>query len=1081
MLDLSNNRLTKLADEDFGAFPKLQTLNLAHNRLRSIQGLGKVFDLKALNVDHNAIKTVKNIEHLVQLQVLKVSSNFISTISALRLLSLNKMLTHLDLDGNPIVETDERQKRKNIVHILNLMPELLSLGSIPCASLHSKEKKKAMALQGLHGGDKSGTAAAAVGHGRALLDTNDLFPDFSALWITKACEILQCLQDVEVQRKNRASYNNDGDDDHWGGGGGSNDDESDARHPRKPLNKKQQLQKDELRSRAVGYRSREKAMPSPPKVKTSVYSFGPPLPPPSAKPLVKKKAPPADPKVVKQQQRRASELSAPKHQPVDKQLLSEEQKRKSRPTFDVNMSVAERLTLAQEKAQRRSSTATGSKTMSSTGMHRTKSVVMAGSGNTDVNAQTLPVQTPESPTSSSNSTAWSPGRGNQEVVAFRIEPLRSSTSPAKSSSVEKSTYSQQHPVVAGSTKPNSRPSSPNPKPLVFLVAPSPPKLDSKTVPGSNAKESTFLQDLAITNFLSHAEEEFSTAMTALNVLLTMSEKELSDTRKLVEYRGSLEALDILDERESHAMYARIRDYKEHHARGVECTQAFEQLGVVKKSMRQLLEKLETHAPGSSAIRAFCRSLRINDLRDILNTSEAVVDVQEHHEDLNRPEALPVVSVETRKPSSPEKSTAVSPGSMAQSSASANDTWDEDPERDFVSFRESAAETSPVPEPVETPKPEPKLIQPPDDDKDDEFNFLSSDKSVFDNDPSTSDDTFTAAPSLDFLDADEKQSASPSHSPVPVAAYSPKLTTYAVTTDITEDIQSHDDDDVFSGDETAGETEVDAGAELLEPGVDEDKPALATDPSEPTPPDEDLDDAWLTTESSALDELDTETEGAAADSSDDIFGDEEEQIQTEDIHVVPVHVAEAPANDFDDDAIDDFGSREDEEPQPSSTSEYRENQDVDADVTAEGDFESTEVDQSEVENPLSEAEDADDEEAEMFGDWEKGFDPSTNHYFWFNHETGESAWTPPEGWPYEVDTPFEADEEYCAEGEAGGEAQTDVEEATGGAEYDGESAQETQEDQVQWECEGEQSAIESSQRPLSEFDDDLFSDQDLPTF
>lgn len=1068
VLDLSNNTLTKLADEDFSAFPKLQALNLAHNRLRLIQGLGKVFDLKALNVDHNAIKSVKNIEHLVQLQVLKVSSNFISTISALRLLSLNKMLTHLDLDGNPVVETDERQKRKNIVHILNLMPMLHSLGSIPCASLHSKEKKKAMALQGLQGGDKSATAAG-VAHGRALLDTNDLFPGFSALWITQACEILQCFQDVEVQRTNRSSsYSNDGDDDHWGGG--SNDDESDGKHPRKPLNKKQQLQKDELRSRAVGYRSREKAMPSPPKVKTSVYSFGPPLPPPTANKVVKKKAPPADSKVVKQQQRRASELSAPKHQPVDKQLLSEEKKRKSRPMFDINMSVAERLLLAQKKAERRSSTVIGWKTMSSTGMQRTKSVANAN-GNRDVNGQTLLVQTPGSPSSISHSIVRSPGRGNQEVVTFRIEPLRSSTSPGKSSSVEKPTPSQQHPVDAGGTKQNSRSSSPNTKPLVFSVAPSPPKPDSKTVAGSNAKESTFLQDLAVTNFLSHAEEEFSTALTALNVLLSMSEKELSDTRKLAEYRSSLEALDILDERESHTMYARIQDYKEHHERGAECTQAFEQLGIVKKSMRQLLEKLETHDPGSSAIRAFCRSLRTNDLRAILNTSEADDDAEEERNDVKKTEIPPVVvPIETHKPSSPpspERSTAASPATTAQSNTSASDTWDKGPEKDSPFSRESAAETPDVAEPVETPKLESDVVQLLDDVKEDEFDFLSSDKSIFDDDSNTNDDTLSATPPLDFLDADEKQSASPSHSPVPVSAYSPKLTTYTVTTDITEDIQRQDD--IFSSDDTVD----DAGTKQLEPEVDEDTPGLVTDPLETSPPDDDSDDAWLTTESSALDDLGSEAGGAeivAADSSGDIFGDEEEQLQTEETQEVPASVAtEAPANDFDDYAIDDFGSQA--ELEPNCTSDDHENQDVDAEV----DVESTEIAQPGAENPLSEAEDADDEEAEMFGDWEKGFDPNTNHYFWFNHETGESAWTPPEGWPFEVDTPFEADEEYCAE-EEGTQAETEED-----AEYDDESAQETHEDQSQWECEGEQSAIESSQRSLSEFDDDLFSDQDLPAF
>ncbi|GLD93108.1 hypothetical protein PINS_up001700 [Pythium insidiosum] len=92
----------------------------------------------------------------------------------------------------------------------------------------------------------------------------------------------------------------------------------------------------------------------------------------------------------------------------------------------------------------------------------------------------------------------------------------------------------------------------------------------------------------------------------------------------------------------------------------------------------------------------------------------------------------------------------------------------------------------------------------------------------------------------------------------------------------------------------------------------------------------------------------------------------------------------------------------------------------------------------------EGEDEDDEEGEMFGDWEKGFDPNTNHYFWFNHATGESQWTPPEGWPYEIDTPFEDD------------AELDEEEA-------------------------ETTAIAQEHEGSAASNDDLFSDHDLPEF
>lgn len=59
--------------------------------------------------------------------------------------------------------------------------------------------------------------------------------------------------------------------------------------------------------------------------------------------------------------------------------------------------------------------------------------------------------------------------------------------------------------------------------------------------------------------MNHAEEEFSTALTALNVLLSMSEKEHGDRKKLADYRASLDALDILNEHESQELFKRHTD------------------------------------------------------------------------------------------------------------------------------------------------------------------------------------------------------------------------------------------------------------------------------------------------------------------------------------------------------------------------------------------------------------------------------------------------------------------------------------------------------------------------------------------
>ncbi|TYZ66451.1 hypothetical protein PybrP1_010699 [[Pythium] brassicae (nom. inval.)] len=926
VLDLSRNKLAGIADDELLGFPNLQILDLAHNRLRSIQGLGQVFELKALNVSHNAVKSAKNIEHLVQLQVLNAASNVIANSAALRLLSLNKMITHLDLDGNPVVETDERQRRKNIVYILNLMPMLLSLGSIPCASLSSKEKKS-----------KSGShATAATPHGRALFDAGGHFPGFQELWTTHVCTLVHCYQDVEASSKSRGG-DGDGDDDQWGADGGGDWDSANpsARQPKKLLNGKQQRQKDEQRSRAVGYRSREKAMPSPPKVKTSAYSFGPPLPPPSPKKLAVKKAPPADPRVVKQQQRRASELSAPKYQPVDTNLLTQEQKRKSRLTFDVNMSVAERLLLAQERAQRRGSSSVGGSKRPSATVGGAKQAV-AGEKNRDAKRQS---QLNTESAAAASAISRSPETSNQEVVvAFRIEPLpRSGASPSRSSVKKPNQVDVVYVQPETTEKPTASPQQPGP-----------------VKPG---KESSFLQALAVTDFLNHADEEFSTALTALNVLLAMCERETADAKKLAEYRSSLEALDILDERESHELFAKIRDYAD-LSRRAECAEAFERLGAVKRSMRQLLQRLEADTPGSDAIRAFCRT------------------------------APPLESMGV----------------------------------DEEATRSLCVDSS-------LPAYSPTAID-----------YVVADITV-DIQRDWRDEDAAAA-----LDEAEQRESSATFATSDVNALS------VANTRRLEDPAAHEsaDDDWLGAETNALDAAADADdddawltADAPDSEGDHDSVAAASvDHGDLMPEHEDERDEALVTELEA---------GAAADATE-AQGDSEQL------------AAPMGAEECDEQQVgDDF-----------------ENQELDSAPPDAVELAETAVAPPDSERPLSDGEDADDEEAEVFGDWEKGFDPSTNHYFWFNHENGESSWTPPEGWPFEVDTPFEASDEAPEEE---GEREDDEELAAGDSELNTEDANaEADADDDDEELRGEHSVLESSQRPLdSEFDDDLFSDQDLPSF
>lgn len=140
----------------------------------------------------------------------------------------------------------------------------------------------------------------------------------------------------------------------------------------------------------------------------------------------------------------------------------------------------------------------------------------------------------------------------------------------------------------------------------------------------------------------------------------------------------------------------------------------------------------------------------------------------------------------------------------------------------------------------------------------------------------------------------------------------------------------------------------------------------------------------------------------------------------------------------------------------------------------------------TEQELETGEDADDEEAETFGDWEKGFDPSTNHYFWFNHASGESSWEPPEDWPFEVDEPFEAEGEFVAED---GEAVEQMEGAADEPGYSNDGGDAEIDD-------GEYTAAEEGAEVAGNHDDPVtrtsefgssrvsdfeFDDNDLPTF
>lgn len=1044
-LDLSSNKLSKLSDDDLAPFPKLQILNLAQNQIKSIQGLGKVFDLKALNLSRNTIKSVKNIEHLLSLEILAMKSNAIASMPALRLLSMNKVLAHLDLDGNPLVDTDERQRRKNVANLLNLLPTLRSLGSIPCVSFQSKEKKMSQ--------------ASTTKPGKRLLDVEQL-PNFQDLWVSYACDALKLYQDAEVQRRN-----ND-DDDEWGT---ERDDDAAVDRPRKVLTREAQRQRDELRSRAIAFRSRGKAAPSPPKQKSSAYSFGPPLPPPTPK----RKAPTADRSTVLKQQRRSSELSAPKHPPVDTAMLQQEKKRKSRPAFDINMSVAERLQLTKDKSQRSNSMA-GCKTIGPR-----KSAVACTQQGKRASAMQNNQQLQAVASESSFETQPSPGpatpmkiligKDSGHVVEFRIEPLRASPTRAAES---KSPIKLQQPTPVRAKETSPMPVKPE-TPAKVIASPSVPETKPAAI-----IENNFLHSLAVTDFLNHAEEEFSTAVTALTVLLSMSEKENGDPNKLLGYRRSLAALDILDECESHELYNKVKGYGD-AARAADCDSAFERLSLVKKCLKQLLERLDVDAPGSSQIRAFCKSLRTTELRDI-------------------------VPIESEEGDAAEQVAETAPTSITteQSTAESSNTTEEFIPSDHIEA--PVAEFYLSSNNDESPQPEQETVTGTALDQrtelgqtnaaDNEFDFLSTNE--FDSGSDTLvNETESASSGVDEEPAVDPIDGSPSNVE---SSSETDDDVFATSTDITQDIQSMGDDDasLFDTDDSpfddyesavnALETKSKPAEETREDPFDDQVEFESNEFDEMVASEGDMEAEKFTSEQPALDdgrdpmEFAQETEAEddqaypTADTEETPMKNEfetEGEVETEyeyGDNTLAADAQEAVESEHDYEAESEKASQEEEyEAQEASQDEH----DHVVQEAAEVEYEETDEAQEEA----VEAEDEDDEEAEMFGDWEKGFDPSSNHYFWFNHASGESSWVPPEGWPYEVDAPFDAEE--TEEGAAGDEeyAQEEV------SSYEQPSNED--EDAAWMNEDGDQdgSAVGRQDTTNSECDDDLFSDHDLPEF
>ena len=138
-LDASSNLLTEISGLE--NCPMLSVLNLRRNAITTISGLNENLNLTHLFLGRNKIRYVDNIAHLWMLEVLDLSYNNINKESEIRPLSLNPVLRHLMLEGNPLQKKlDNRYKAV----LRNLCTPLLILDATRLG--YSRHSEAAMKL-----------------------------------------------------------------------------------------------------------------------------------------------------------------------------------------------------------------------------------------------------------------------------------------------------------------------------------------------------------------------------------------------------------------------------------------------------------------------------------------------------------------------------------------------------------------------------------------------------------------------------------------------------------------------------------------------------------------------------------------------------------------------------------------------------------------------------------------------------------------------------------------------------------------------------------------------------------------------
>ncbi|ESL08688.1 hypothetical protein TRSC58_03606 [Trypanosoma rangeli SC58] len=123
-LDVSHNNLLSL--EGIGCLPHLRDLNVGYNRLQKLIGLSRLQPLQVLRAEGNRIVTTVGLESMVHLRFLSLDHNLIDNANELYFLPSAPSLEMLSLRENPVANMNGYR-----VLVARLQASVLSLDGVP--------------------------------------------------------------------------------------------------------------------------------------------------------------------------------------------------------------------------------------------------------------------------------------------------------------------------------------------------------------------------------------------------------------------------------------------------------------------------------------------------------------------------------------------------------------------------------------------------------------------------------------------------------------------------------------------------------------------------------------------------------------------------------------------------------------------------------------------------------------------------------------------------------------------------------------------------------------------------------------